>query len=572
VIDSDVWPDEVEVLAQDQAGQRHRLARAKHGDVANMDDPVEGLLSFPVECYGQGETHEISQRAQTDPAALLEYLDRFVDVAVYAARESEIRELLLKSQTEIEGALQKVELIPAYERNLKYTRSQIAAVEKENAKEIIVLQRKIEIERQAQRSILQHLQSLLGSAKRDDLRAGLMGIRTSAIADSLVAGMNEFAAIQAQVTAFEQTLDVLEANLKQSTEALAKTVRDQLAAWKVKEYAIQSQIDEKKTALEAAGVRVDMAFIQKLAADEARLQRDVANLTEWKPHLARLRKDRKSLLAERWSIREKIGQRRNAFGRGATDALRVTLLDLNVSLKFDLNAYSPEANQIIVDALGWKTVQVPRAEGLTQILTIPKLLEAIGSKSIAAIAAVTGADGSKLFSKQEATRILDRLSEASVRFRLERCEVVDRPRLSVTKLVTDETGQTHARTREFRQLSLGQQQSVLLALMLSADAHMPLLIDQPEDNLDGEFIYRSIVPVLRWAKERRQVIVVTHNANIAVLGDAEQIVVLRATNENAVIVARGSIDDAEIREEACAILEGSREAFKRRARVYGPVA
>ena len=88
-------------------------------------------------------------------------------------------------------------------------------------------------------------------------------------------------------------------------------------------------------------------------------------------------------------------------------------------------------------------------------------------------------------------------------------------------------------------------------------------------NLDGEFIYQSVIPVLRRAKERRQVIVVTHNANIAVLGDAEQIVVLRASNDQGTIVARGSIDDNELRDAACALLEGSREAFQRRARIYG---
>ena len=67
-------------------------------------------------------------------------------------------------------------------------------------------------------------------------------------------------------------------------------------------------------------------------------------------------------------------------------------------------------------------------------------------------------------------------------------------------------------------------------------------------------------------------IVVTHNANIAVLGDAEQIVVLRAANEQGVIVSRGSIDDDETRESACALLEGVREAFQRRARIYGILA
>jgi hypothetical protein len=71
------------------------------------------------------------------------------------------------------------------------------------------------------------------------------------------------------------------------------------------------------------------------------------------------------------------------------------------------------------------------------------------------------------------------------------------------------------------------------------------------------------------AKERRQIIIVTHNANIAVLGDAEQIIVLKSTNEKGSIVSRGSIDDPSTREAACNILEGAVEAFQRRARIYG---
>jgi ABC-type enterochelin transport system ATPase subunit len=105
--------------------------------------------------------------------------------------------------------------------------------------------------------------------------------------------------------------------------------------------------------------------------------------------------------------------------------------------------------------------------------------------------------------------------------------------------------------------------------MLSSDSTDPLLIDQPEDNLDSEFIYTSLIPVLRRAKERRQIIVVTHNANIAVLSDAEQIVFLKATSEQSTIVSRGSIDDISTRDFACAILEGSEEAFKLRSKMYG---
>ncbi|MBX3027865.1 hypothetical protein KF840_23475 [bacterium] len=137
------------------------------------------------------------------------------------------------------------------------------------------------------------------------------------------------------------------------------------------------------------------------------------------------------------------------------------------------------------------------------------------------------------------------------------------------KQVTMPGGSAKPMAREFAALSMGQKQSVLLALTLSASATHPLIVDQPEDNLDGEFIYRSLVPVLRRAKEQRQIIIVTHNANIAVLGDAEQIVVLRSTNERGSIATRGSIDHRKTRDEACKVLEGAQEAFVRRARTYG---
>ena len=145
----------------------------------------------------------------------------------------------------------------------------------------------------------------------------------------------------------------------------------------------------------------------------------------------------------------------------------------------------------------------------------------------------------------------------------------DLPRLLVTREVTDASGQKRFVVREFSKLSLGQQQSVLLALILSSGSNRPLIIDQPEDNLDGEFIYSTLVPVLRRAKERRQVIIVTHNPNVAVLGDAEQIIVMKAVNDRGTIVARGSIDHEATRDDACAILEGAREAFLRRAKMYG---
>jgi ATPase subunit of ABC transporter with duplicated ATPase domains len=197
------------------------------------------------------------------------------------------------------------------------------------------------------------------------------------------------------------------------------------------------------------------------------------------------------------------------------------------------------------------------------------LLDCARRKSTGAITALKNANGGTVFAQNEAEVLLERLAEPELLAQLESVAVYDLPKLTVTKRIDSPGKPPIYVPRDFKRLSLGQQQSVLLALMLTSESRAPLIVDQPEDHLDSEFIYKTLVPVIRAAKERRQVIVVTHNANIAVLGDAEQIVVLKATNEKGIITTRGSIDEPTTKEAACAILEGSREAFGRRARIYG---
>jgi ABC-type lipoprotein export system ATPase subunit len=124
-------------------------------------------------------------------------------------------------------------------------------------------------------------------------------------------------------------------------------------------------------------------------------------------------------------------------------------------------------------------------------------------------------------------------------------------------------------SKPLSKLSLGQQQSVLLGILMLSDSNKPLIIDQPEDNLDSEFIFKTIVKNLRKIKEQRQVIIVTHNPNIAVLGDAELIIPLKSTSVVTHVIDSGSIDRKETRAICCEILEGGRRAFKQREEVYG---
>lgn len=120
------------------------------------------------------------------------------------------------------------------------------------------------------------------------------------------------------------------------------------------------------------------------------------------------------------------------------------------------------------------------------------------------------------------------------------------------------------------QLSVGQRCTAILLLILLHEP-FPLLIDQPEDDLDNTFVYSNVVERLREEKERRQFVIATHNANIPVLGDAELIQVLNAERGQLLPeqCEHGSIDDEELRVPVERILEGGREAFMLRKAKYG---
>ena len=124
-------------------------------------------------------------------------------------------------------------------------------------------------------------------------------------------------------------------------------------------------------------------------------------------------------------------------------------------------------------------------------------------------------------------------------------------------------------------LSPGTRGIVLLLLYLAIDTHdlRPLFIDQPEENLDPRSVFKELVPHFRAAKQRRQVIMVTHNANLVVNTDADQIIV--ATSERrddgdlpTIKYQSGSIENPQIRESVCKLLEGGRRAFLDRERRY----
>nr|WP_284331144.1 AAA family ATPase [Dyella flagellata] len=569
VIDSEVWPDELHLFWQDQAGAIHGLLRLKDGCLENLDDAINGPTSFDIDCFGQGEAAKISNEAQSDPLALLRYLDRFIDLTDAMRSEEEAREELLTLQSEIEKAEQQLQLIPQYESLLQTAKQQLTALKKPEVKELIELQQHLASERELRQQIAEKLQDVKEDIRRDSFKASLKELRELSDPSLLAVGGVEFGAIVLGATAFEAVFENTEAQISLGLKRFEAVVSEHISAWKAKENESQQRVDAKRRELEGMNISFDMSYISKLARDEAAHQQRVTSLKTWQPYLAERQKLRAAALKRRWNAREKVSMLRDGFGRLASATLREALSDLQVSLKYAKNAHSPEACDLIIQTMGWRTSQQARAGRLVGDLTVPTLLAAIERNDITSLTALKTPEGIGVFKPEEARLILQKLAAPEVKYALERVPLHDLPRLQVSRAVQDVQGGVKYVVREFSKLSLGQQQSVLLALILSANSNKPLIIDQPEDNLDGEFIYQTLVPVLRRAKERRQVIIVTHNPNVAVLGDAELIVVMKAQNDRGKVVARGSIDHPETRDKACAILEGAHEAFVRRAKMYG---
>lgn len=121
--------------------------------------------------------------------------------------------------------------------------------------------------------------------------------------------------------------------------------------------------------------------------------------------------------------------------------------------------------------------------------------------------------------------------------------------------------------KELRYHSLGQRASALILFVLSQRENDVVIIDQPEDDLDNQTIYEDVIKLIRKLKPQTQFIVATHNPNIPVLGDAEQVFACAHSGDR-INITMGSIDRPALQGSIVKIMEGGQEAFKERKRIY----
>ena len=203
----------------------------------------------------------------------------------------------------------------------------------------------------------------------------------------------------------------------------------------------------------------------------------------------------------------------------------------------------------IMKGAGFKYTQI--VEHAVERIPPPELAAIVQRGDVQALADHLELDADR------ANRFLLQLKDRAAVFDVEVVDLHDRPTIKLRDGVD---------YKDAPVLSTGQKCTTILPILLLESAS-PLLIDQPEDNLDNAYIYETIVKSVRGVRGKRQLIFVTHNPNIPVLGDANRVIALQSDGRMASLKAIGTVD--EVKAEIETVLEGGREAFRQRKDRYG---
>jgi ABC-type lipoprotein export system ATPase subunit/histidinol phosphatase-like PHP family hydrolase len=568
LLDSEVWPEKLTLFYRDEVGTVHELVRTKGDYTINQTDPADGITVVPIESYGQGETSQFIQDSNDAPAVLTEFLDRFIDFENLMNDDENHRTNLLENHQKISTLEAELKQLPEYRRLHKDAETKLAALKKQNVKALVEYEESLAEERALRSELGDEIQNHKEAIAESFDRAVTLDIEELTKGKKILAGKVELDKIKDLIKQYVKLASDTSTAFQGKAEAVLVDIDANIRAWKVKEAVLVQRIEDKKDELIKQGIKPDSAFIASTAKSVADYSVKIHRLEGQQAELGKLLARRKELITERATTKRAIYAKRLSFARSINKQLSDTI-EYEVNVAYKEAIFSPSFCEYLQSTMQWRTSQVPKAKIVADNISPADFLSMITRRDRTKLVALQDSNGSAVFSKSDIDGLFATFADNEKQRGLEELLFEDRPEITVTKHIADVDGNKRVAVREFHKLSLGQQQAIFLTILLHSGRNTPLIIDQPEDNLDSEFIFKTVVTTLRKIKEQRQVIVVTHNANITVLGDAELIIPLRSSNDQAAIVSCGSIDTAATKVMACTILEGGDKAFMHRKDLYG---
>lgn len=564
VVDSEVWPEKIYLQYEDETGQILNFSREKNASATNLSD-IDSLCKIQIESYGQGETAKTIQFSEKNPQFLIDFLNSFLELENLNSEDKTLREQLIENQSKLRGLRIEVSQIPEVTKMKVNLEGKLHQLQQDKASELVNYHLALIKEKEIRNSIIVDLRDLIKKYKEILSDKTIFEDFEKIDGDEIIVGKANFIKVKEIVKSFGEIVSSKQTELNSELSNKVTDLELQIKEWQEKENSIQTKINDKKKELEAKGIPFDLGKINQITKDVVIYQTKLKLLQQKEAELKTSLKERDDLIKNRVDVKNKIYYLHHEFGSTINENLKNSVDNFFVSVKFKQGKYSPSFEKAIRELSQWRLLK--KSELLAENTSPIDFAQSIRKGNLDFMKSITDVNG-RVFSDDEINSLL---VKAKDNFNYEDFESLiydDKPIIIVSKTVYNTDGTSQIVHRSLNQLSLGQQQSILLAILLQSKSKVPLLIDQPEDNLDSEFIYKSIVANLRKIKEFRQVIIVTHNPNIAVLGDAELIIPLKSTSVKSMILEQGSIDNEGTRKLCCEILEGGKQAFKRRKEIY----
>lgn len=526
----------------------------KEKEIVNL--PIDSLL-IP-EIYGQKEIYDISD----DPSFQLKLVDRFLDekFAQLKTEETNLSKQLKSNKTDLINTLESLDKI---EENNK----ELLGIREKKQKYI---DRGIQ-ERLKTQSSYEKEKSLLEKAikKIDDLQDGFKGffdtldMDITYLSDRTIEDLPNKSLLKKGRKELVSVFTFLESKRSEIKDAIAKTNTNLIGIkteWKPLYNKQQEEYQKIIDNLRKEGILLDPDEFMQLDRRENLLNSIVSDRDKYIKAKEELEASRRKLLDQLTKIRLEQFKKRKEVEKMINEKLKGILkIDVKYAAIRDgfinrLLDYSSRENRIMKEPIK-RMVDDNRFNVRLFVDTLRK-----GEQALIDDLGLTPGTAASLYraipmEDYYDIETLDFDPETVIRL------YIGPPEVPISERSDDifkETGH----------LSKGQKCTAILTLVL-LESDRPLMIDQPEDDLDNRFVVDDVVKKLRAEKERRQFIIATHNANITISADSELILALDADDKHGWEQTSGSIDDQKVKEAVERIIEGGKDVFLLRKEKYG---
>ncbi len=524
------------------------IVRDESGEISNLS-PLDVLPG--VEVYGQHEISELTKSREK----LTRLLRRFVDggeaideQAVQILRQLEKnRKRLVEAESSAREVEERLEALPGLEETVERFRD--AGLEEQLREKSLLVR-----EERVLASIPERLAPFKDCLETLDRELPIDRTFLSAKALEELPGRAILEKLVEVFAQLEEQLLAVQRGFVQALEAADSGVRTVHEEWQSRKQVVESEYERILRDLHKA--RVD-------GEEFIRLRRRIEELRPLRAHSQHsrllsetLQKERRALLAD-WE-----NHKAEAFRSLERAAKRVNRkLRNRVEVRVTAAGNREPLISMLLSEIGGRLKEANNRLSSYEDFSLPQFVQTCREGADALVKRYRLPRGA-------AERLAD--AESELLMRIEELDLAPTTEIRLNTALAEDS----LVWQSLDELSTGQKATAVLLLLL-LDSEAPLVIDQPEDDLDNSFITDSVVPRIREEKQRRQFLFSTHNANVPVLADAELIVGLVPSGDEESGQSRvdtklmGSIDAQPVRELIEEILEGGKDAFERRRRKYG---